>query len=110
MPISFHLGEHRTEDLDRCNLLVVNPAVNKDKSDYFKQAVSAGIPWTTEMNLFFERCPAPIIGITGTSGKSTTTAMLHEILQSALSAGRVAYTNVWLGGNIGRSLLDDLTE
>jgi UDP-N-acetylmuramoylalanine--D-glutamate ligase len=63
-------------------------------------AKSAGVPITTEIRLFIERCPVPIIGITGTKGKSTTTAMLGEILNRKFKT--------WVGGNIGHSLLADL--
>jgi UDP-N-acetylmuramoylalanine--D-glutamate ligase len=52
------------------------------------------------MNLFLQRCEAPIVGITGSVGKSTTTAMIGEILARRLT--------VHVGGNIGRSLLGDL--
>jgi UDP-N-acetylmuramoylalanine--D-glutamate ligase len=50
--------------------------------------------------LFVERCPATILGVTGSKGKSTTTAMLGRMLQRK--------TRTWVGGNIGKSLLDDL--
>jgi UDP-N-acetylmuramoylalanine--D-glutamate ligase len=55
------------------------------------------------MNLFFELCRAPIVGVTGSNGKSTTAAMIHDILRAA---GR----SCWLGGNIGRSLLEQVEE
>src|SRR5205807_337309 len=55
-----------------------------------------------EVRLFIERCPATVLGVTGTKGKSTTTAMLGEILRRRF--------NVWVGGNIGRSLLADLEK
>jgi UDP-N-acetylmuramoylalanine--D-glutamate ligase len=55
------------------------------------------------MNLFLERCSARTIGITGSVGKSTTTALIHEALRAALGP-----SSVFLGGNIGRSLLFDL--
>jgi UDP-N-acetylmuramoylalanine--D-glutamate ligase len=59
------------------------------------------------MNLFIERCPArQVVGITGSAGKSTTTAMIGAILEAA-HAGR-AGPRPWVGGNIGRSLLSDL--
>ena len=70
-------------------------------------ALRRKIPMTTEINIFLRHCPAKIIGITGTVGKSTTTAMTHLTLTAALKnmASRQA---CWLGGNIGRSLLGDL--
>jgi len=60
------------------------------------------------MNLFLERCPGKIVGVTGTVGKSTTTAMIGAILERARSGTGWWHGEVWLGGNIGKSLLDDL--
>lgn len=97
--IALHLGGHHREDFLDADLLVLNPAV-PDTIPLLVQARQAGIPTTTEINLFLERCPAPIVGITGSVGKSTTTAMVGEIL------ARQFTTHV--GGNIGRSLLGDL--
>lgn len=106
LPITFHLGGHDLSDLDGCELLVVSPAVPKDRSEFVQEAVCRGVPISSEMNLFVERCRARcIVGITGSAGKSTTTAMLGSILDHALSGkGRRG----WMGGNIGRSLLSDL--
>ena len=53
---------------------------------------------TSEMQIFFEVCPCPIIAVTGSDGKTTTTTLIAELLKAA---GRT----VWLGGNIGHPLL-----
>ena len=58
------------------------------------------MPITTEICLFVERCRASVFGVTGTKGKSTTSALLGAMLGKRF--------NVWVGGNIGRSLLTDL--
>ncbi len=99
--VKMHLGGHEESDFLRADLLVVNPAVPEDMP-LLSKANAAGIPSTTEVNLFLERCRAPVIGVTGTVGKSTTTAMTGEILQQRFT------THV--GGNIGRSLLESLQE
>jgi len=99
MEVSLHLGGHEEADFLQTDLLVVSPAVPRDMP-LLAAARRAGVPRTTEMNLFLERCPARIVGITGTVGKSTTTAMIGEIL-----CGRFT-THV--GGNIGVSLLERL--
>ncbi|HOB73993.1 MAG TPA: UDP-N-acetylmuramoyl-L-alanine--D-glutamate ligase [Phycisphaerae bacterium] len=107
LPVRQRLGGHDPADLDGCELLVVSPAVPKDKSEFVREAVRRGIPLSSEMNLFIERCPAKrVVGITGSAGKSTTTAMIGSILTTASEAG--ALPRVWLGGNIGHSLLGDL--
>ncbi len=108
LPIDYHLGGHDDRDLDGCELLVVNPAVDKSQSPLFRSAVERGVPWTSEMNLFLERCPARLVGITGTVGKSTTTAMLGSILEAAEQRSAWPHGRVWIGGNIGESLLDRL--
>lgn len=100
-------GEHPESLLDGCTLLVVNPAVDKPRSEFFTAAVRRGVPWTTEMNLFVERCPARIVGVTGSAGKSTTVSMIGSILSAAGEAGALP-GRVHVGGNIGRSLLASL--
>ena len=97
LDITLHLGAHREEDFLNTDLLVVNPAFPKDHPLLQK---AAAVPRTSEINLFLQRCPARIVGVTGSVGKSTTTAMTGEILAKKFT------THV--GGNIGRSLLEDL--
>ncbi len=104
--ITWHLGGHPEGDLAATDLVVVSPAVDRRKSEFFASATGRGIPWTTEINLFLERCPGRIIGVTGTAGKSTTCALLNEALQPLAGEGR----RVWFGGNVGRSLLGDLPD
>jgi UDP-N-acetylmuramoylalanine--D-glutamate ligase len=55
---------------------------------------------TSEMEAFFELCPCPIIAVTGSDGKTTTSTLIAKLLEAA---GK----KVWLGGNIGRPLLAD---
>lgn len=98
--IEFRLGEHREEDFRNADLVVVNPAV-ADDSHFLKITRSSGALLTTEINLFFELCPALIVGVTGTNGKSTTAALIHSILQTI-------GLRTYLGGNIGASLLPRL--
>ena len=57
-----------------------------------------GAEVTSEMEVFFEVCPCPIIAVTGSDGKTTTTTLVSEMLKAE---GR----KVWLGGNIGTPLL-----
>lgn len=100
LPIAFKLGRHEETDFRNADLIVANPAVPRS-SRYLKIAESAGVPITSEICLFVERCPAPIIGITGSSGKTTTTSLIGEMLKRKDKRTRI-------GGNIGGSLLDEL--
>ena len=59
---------------------------------------STGAQITSEMDTFFKLCPCPIIAVTGSDGKTTTTTLIAKILERA---GK----KVWLGGNIGTPLL-----
>jgi UDP-N-acetylmuramoylalanine--D-glutamate ligase len=99
LPIRYRLGEHVEADFAQSDLVVASPAVKPDHH-MLQAAAAAGVPVTTEIRLFIERCPAPIVGVTGTKGKSTTTALLGRMLETR--------HKTWVGGNIGRSLLHDL--
>jgi UDP-N-acetylmuramoylalanine--D-glutamate ligase len=101
LPIDLRLGEHREEDFRAAELVVASPAV-PPANPFLQVARAAGVPVTTEIRLFIERCPCPIAAVTGTKGKSTTTAMLGRILARR--------RRTWVGGNIGRSLLFDLPQ
>jgi UDP-N-acetylmuramoylalanine--D-glutamate ligase len=96
----WNLGAHREEDFDTAEMLVVNPAVRPGHA-FVQRARQRGATITSELELFLRRCPGRTIGVTGSNGKSTTAAMIAAIL------GRDG-RQVFLGGNIGRSLLGDL--
>jgi UDP-N-acetylmuramoylalanine--D-glutamate ligase len=97
LPISYHLGGHREEVLD-ADILFVSPGVPQG-IPILVEARRRGIDLSSETRLFFSLCPAPIIGITGSSGKTTTTSLVGEILKAA---GR----RTFVGGNIGSPLID----
>lgn len=98
-PVTLHLGEHRDDDFRLADVLIVSPAVKPD-DPYVALARQAGAEITSEMNLFLQRCPAPVLAVTGSAGKSTTASLLAR----ALAAGHRTH----FGGNIGRSLLAEL--
>jgi UDP-N-acetylmuramoylalanine--D-glutamate ligase len=110
LPIEYRLGTHDVRDLDGAEVLVVSPAVNRTKSEFVQAATERRIPWTTEMGLFVDRCPARMIGVTGSIGKSTTCAMLHCIFEAQAAKECAKHRKSYLGGNIGRSLLSELEE
>ncbi len=101
-PVESVLGEHRLEDFARADLVVRNPAVPRE-SPYLEEARRHGVPVEMEMTLFFARCPGPILGVTGTKGKSTTTALLGEML-------RRRFPDTVVAGNIRVSALEALPQ
>ena len=102
LPVKFRLGKHYEEDFVNVDMLVVSPAVPND-SRFLQLAFENNIRIDSELSIFFRLCPAPIIGITGSNGKSTTTSLLGEMLKES-------GIKTWVGGNIGISLLENLKE
>lgn len=98
--VELRLGEHNVSDFTTCDLVVVNPAV-KPGNRFVRAAAAAGIEVTTEMRLLVQRLPNRLrtIGVTGSAGKSTVTAMIGHVL------GKIPSIKAWVGGNIGVSLL-----
>jgi len=98
--IDYVLGRHRVEDFKKSDLIIKNPAV-PNNSKHLKVARKYNVPIDTDIGIFFEHCPCSIIGITGSKGKSTTTALIAHIL-------KYEYEDVYLAGNICVSVLDVL--
>jgi UDP-N-acetylmuramoylalanine--D-glutamate ligase len=115
-PIKLRLGHHDDADFRETDLVVVSPAVPKD-SPFLAVCRDAGVPLTSEMNLFWERNRGRVLAVTGSNGKSTTTALIHAILSATCnpkrqrgSAENNAARRIWLGGNIGISLLPEVRQ
>ena len=95
--IDWRLGGQDWSHFKDADLVVINPAVRPDHP-LLSRLAGSRIPLTTEMNLFWQLNRGRVIAVTGSNGKSTTTALIHALLEAS---GR----RCWLGGNIGRSLL-----
>ena len=91
-----HLGEDFYKDME-AEIAFRTPGMHPD-SPAVRHLRESGAKITSEMAAFFEVCPCPIIAITGSDGKTTTTTLISEMLKAA---GKT----VWLGGNIGTPLL-----
>ncbi len=91
-----HLGETYLDNIDG-DLVLRTPGM-KPYLPQFEEARAKGITVTSEMELFFELCEAPIYAVTGSDGKTTTTT----IIAGLLDAGGI---RTFVGGNIGRALL-----
>ncbi len=102
LPVRFRLGRHEVSDFTAAELVVVNPAVPPGNA-FVAAGEAAGARIDTEIGMFVRLCRAPIAAVTGSAGKSTTTALLAKCLERRGGPGRVL-----LGGNIGVSLLEEL--
>ncbi len=71
-----------------------------------KEAHRLGITVTNDTQVFMEEIKAPVIGITGSAGKTTTTSLVGKMAEVDAGSGRKA----WVGGNIGLPLVDHLEE
>jgi UDP-N-acetylmuramoylalanine--D-glutamate ligase len=99
--IELHLGRHDEKDFETSDIIIANPAV-PGNNKFLQIARNAGRHVTSQINIFFELCPAKIIGITGANGKSTTTSLTAHLLQNTSYESRAtSYDNIWLTGNIG---------
>ena len=88
--------------LDGIDSVYASPGVPWD-APLLEAARRRGVEVSSEIDLFFRHCPAPIVGITGTNGKTTTTALTGDVL-------RQGDRPVLVGGNIGETVLDRLSE
>ncbi len=95
------LGDGYLDNLD-AQLILRTPGM-KPYLPAFEEARKQGKTVTSEMELFFDFCPAPIFAVTGSDGKTTTTTVIAGLLEAA---GKTVY----LGGNIGRPLLPLIEE
>lgn len=99
--VRFVLGQHRIEDFERVDMVVKNPAIPWS-SKHIQAALKYKIPVEMDSGIFFKLCKLPIIGVTGTKGKTTTATLVAEILRSA---GKKVFT-----AGVGQKPVLDLLE
>ena len=109
--ITYALGEHRTEDFEGRDFVLKAAGVPID-SPYIAHAREAGVPIKMSAALFAKLSGVPMIGVTGTRGKSTVTHMIHHVLKESVEEGDDS--GVLLGGNVrgvsNLALLRHVTE
>ncbi len=98
--IRYVLGRHREQDFRTADFILKNAGIRRD-NPFLRQAEKSGIPIASDVGIFFRLCPARIIGVTGTRGKSTTTYLIWKFLKTK-------FRRVHYGGNIRRSVLSIL--
>ncbi len=100
LDIEYVLGEHPMSILDKADMLAVSGGVPAD-APLALAARERGIRVTNDSQEFVRRAPTAVIGVTGSAGKSTTTALTGVM-------GQMSRRRTWVGGNIGRPLIADL--
>ena len=99
--IDFILGGHDQRCIEKTDLIVLSPGVPLD-IPILQKARSAGIPITGELEVAASLCTAPMVAITGTKGKSTTTILTAELLKHG------NFRRVCTAGNIGVPLSSEV--
>lgn len=105
LSVEYVLGDEYLAELTQFDVIVRSPGVKRLLPELLA-AEKAGVTITSQTKLFFDFCPCPIIGVTGTKGKGTTSSLIYEMLKAD---GR----DVYIGGNIGvpsLSFIDKLTK
>ena len=97
-----YYGKDCLQHLKNFNVIFRSPSCLPTKPELVEEA-NRGALVTTEVELLMKMCPAKVIGITGSDGKTTTTSLINSILQKA------GY-KTFLGGNIGTPLFTKLSE
>ena len=102
LDISYVLGEHPLSLLEGTDVLAISGGVPAT-APIVQAARDRGIPVTNDSFEFGTRSPAPVVGVTGSAGKTTTTALTGAM-------GQASHRTTWIGGNIGRPLITHLQE
>lgn len=100
LEIDYVLGEHPMNLLEKADVVAISGGVPAD-APLVHGAQARNIPVTNDSQEFVRRVPTDVIGITGSAGKTTTTALTGVM-------GQIAGRRTWVGGNIGRPLIADL--
>lgn len=103
IPIEYQLGGHELSCIANAELIVVSPGVPLD-IPILCEAKERNIEILGELEISAALCPAPIVAITGTKGKSTTTLLTAAILERSN-----VFSNVIVAGNIGEPLADKVS-
>ncbi|MGH2522559.1 MAG: Mur ligase family protein, partial [Anaerolineales bacterium] len=116
LTIEYALGGHPLSLLDEADLLCLSGGVPSDLP-VVREARHRGIPLSNDAQIFLEACPATVIGITGSAGKTTTTTLVGRMLRvegggrrGTLHAAPSTLHPVWVGGNIGNPLIAEVRQ
>ena len=102
--IEWALGGHPLDLLDQADGVAPSGGVPLE-IPFVREALEREIPLTNDSQIFLELAPCPVIGITGSAGKTTTTLLVGEMVTHAYGQERS-----WVGGNIGNPLISDVDQ
>ena len=105
LPVEWAVGGHPLSLLERADLVCVSGGVPLDMP-LVAEARLRGLPVTNDSQIFMQAVPCPVIGITGSAGKTTTTTLVGRMARAAVQPPHQA----WVGGNIGTPLIDRVAE
>lgn len=121
LPITWVLGGHPIDILDKTDVVCISGGVPLD-NPILEEAARRGIQMTNDTQIFMEVVPCPTVGITGSAGKTTTTALVASMANKNLAdqqkvkgnngrePGEDVHPRAFSGGNIGNPLLNDVDE
>jgi UDP-N-acetylmuramoylalanine--D-glutamate ligase len=114
--VTWVCGDHPLSLLENAELLCLSGGVSP-ALPLALEAQQRSIPLSNDSQIFLEVVPCPVIGITGSAGKTTTTMLVGRIAQAAVDDASTidhsrpaGYRKVWVGGNIGAPLISDLDQ
>lgn len=99
-------GEHPLSLLDKAEIVCLSGGIPLT-IPFVEEAKHRQIPLSNDSQIFLEACPARVVGITGSAGKTTTTALVGEMAKNYI-AFKNNQQRAWIGGNIGFSLIEQV--
>ncbi|OQA04881.1 MAG: UDP-N-acetylmuramoylalanine--D-glutamate ligase [bacterium ADurb.Bin400] len=97
--IAKEVGDDYMDKLDRFDIVFRTPGISYN-NEKIQEAISKGVEISSQIKLFFDLCPARIIGVTGTKGKGTTSSLIYEALKNQSEQDGSEF-KVFIAGNIG---------
>lgn len=107
LPITWVLGGHPMKLLEMATLICPSGGVPLT-IPLVHETYRVGIPLSNDSQIFMEAAPCPVIGITGSAGKTTTTTLVGRMAENAVKMG--LYRKAFIGGNIGIPLISQVDE
>ena len=111
LKLKWRLGENYLKNLTDFDIVFRTPGIPYLTPE-IQEAKKSGVIIYSQTKLFFDLCPAKIIGVTGTKGKGTTAALISEILKRNVKC-QMSNVKIYLAGNFGKDpfeFLDKLTK